>query len=143
MSTSENENTLMDALVQTSFLIMAILNTVGAEEDLSTSQIRMLGILRDREPRMAELADHMGLDRSSTSGLIDRAEKRDLVRRSADPEDGRTVRVSLTAKGKRLTTAAEHRIRGQVTQFADTLSASERRRLASLLSQIIAADTTA
>ena len=63
----------MDGLVQVSFTVIALLSRVAAEHDLSLTQLRVLAILRDREPTMAELATHLGLERSSVSGLIDRA----------------------------------------------------------------------
>jgi DNA-binding MarR family transcriptional regulator len=73
---------------------------VGGE--LSLTQLRVLGILRDREPTMAELATYMGLERSTVSGLIDRAVQRGLVRKDSDPADGRSVRVSLATEARRL-----------------------------------------
>ena len=56
-----------------SFEVIAVLSRAAARHDLSLTQLRMLGVLRDREPRMAELADFLGLDRSTVSGLVDRA----------------------------------------------------------------------
>src|SRR6516165_2777954 len=93
---------LRDALAQTSFTLMAALTEVAAEHDLSLTQLRMLGILRDREPTMADLATFTGLERSTISGLIDRAAQRGLVIRTADPRDGRSVRVSLTKQARGL-----------------------------------------
>ena len=98
---------LMDNLVQTSFTVIALLSRVAAEHDLSLTQLRMLAILRDRTPTMADLADFLGLERSSVSGLIDRAVRRGLVQRTASRSDGRAVQVSLTPDG--------HRLAGQVT----------------------------
>ena len=74
---------LMDSLVQASFAVMAQLSRAAAAHDLSLTQLRALAILRDRNLKMAELATYLGLDRSSVSGLIDRAAKRGLVRRDA------------------------------------------------------------
>src|ERR1700749_1341761 len=93
---------LRDALVQVSFVLMATLTEVAAEHDLSLTQLRMLGILRDREPTMAELATFTGLERSTISGLIDRAAQRGLVVKAGDPVDGRSVRVSLTEQARGL-----------------------------------------
>src|ERR1700685_1715518 len=87
---------LRDSLVQVSFAVTALLSRVAAEQDLSLTQLRVLGILRDREPTMAELATYLGLERSTVSGLIDRAAQRGLVRQTAEPNDGRSVRVTLT-----------------------------------------------
>src|ERR1700739_1103107 len=93
---------LRDALVQVSFTLMAALTEVAAEYDLSLTQLRVLGILRDREPTMADLATFTGLERSTVSGLIDRATQRGLVVKTADPVDGRSVRVSLTEQARNL-----------------------------------------
>jgi DNA-binding MarR family transcriptional regulator len=133
------EDEVLDPLVQTSFRVMSILSSVGSTHDLSTTQVRLLGILRDREPKMAELADHLGLDKSSISGLIDRAEKRGLVKRRASPDDGRTVHVALTAAGRRLVGVASKQIRSEVAHFASALSATEQRRLGTLLSTLTSA----
>src|SRR3954452_9468264 len=90
---------VMDGLVQVSFTVIALLSQAAAAHDLSLTQLRVLAILRDRQPKMAELASHLGLDRSSVSGLIDRAGGRGLVRREPSGDDGRAVRVSLTTEG--------------------------------------------
>ena len=81
-----------------SFALMAVLTGVAAEHDLSLTQLRVLGILRDREPTMADLATYTGLERSTISGLIDRAAARGLVRKTADLRDGRSVRVTSPSR---------------------------------------------
>src|SRR6202050_456702 len=97
-----SQQELGDALVMTSFATMAALNRVAAEHDLSLTQLRVLAILRDRRVRMSELADYLGLDKSTISGLVDRAEKRGLLQREANPADGRATDVFLTAEGMQL-----------------------------------------
>ncbi len=62
---------LVDVIVQTSFVTMAVLNRVAAEHDLSLTQLRVLAILRDRRLRMTELARYLGLDKSTMTGLVD------------------------------------------------------------------------
>jgi len=101
---------VVDSLVLASFTVIALLSRVAAEHDLSLTQVRVLAILRDREPTMAELADYLGLERSSVSGLIDRAVRRGLVRRDASEDDGRAVRVSLTPDGRRLASAGAQEV---------------------------------
>ena len=80
---------LRDGLVQVSFAVIAALSRVAAEHDLSLTRLRVLGILRDREPTMAELATYLGLERSTVSGLVDRAVQRGLVRKTGDSAYGR------------------------------------------------------
>jgi MarR family transcriptional regulator, lower aerobic nicotinate degradation pathway regulator len=131
------EDELMDSLVQVSFAVTAVLSRVAAEQDLSLTQLRVLGILRDREPTMAELATYLGLERSTVSGLIDRAVQRGLVRKGADPADGRAVRVSLTPESRRLVGPITAEIAGLIAPLTDRLSPAERSRLTALLTKAL------
>ena len=84
---------IIDGLAQLAFVIHGMLELRAAEHDLSISQARLLGVLRDRTPAMNELARLLGLDKSSISGLVDRAERRGLVVRIPSAEDKRAVLV--------------------------------------------------
>jgi DNA-binding MarR family transcriptional regulator len=129
---------LMDPLVQTSFTLMALLSRVAAAHDLSLTQLRVLAILRDREPKLSEVADHLGLERSSVSGLIDRAVARGLVRREASVDDRRAVRLSLTAEGRRLDAPLTGEVAAVLAPLTGKLTAAEQRRLAALLQKLLA-----
>ena len=130
---------LRDGLVQVSFAVIAVLSRVAAEQDLSLTQLRVLGILRDRQPTMAELATHLGLERSTVSGLIDRAVQRGLVRKTADRADGRSVRVSLTAEARRLASGVSADIGELMAPMTERLNPVERRRLSALLGKVLGA----
>lgn len=99
---SAPEEGLADALVTSAFVTMAVINKIGAEHDLSLSLVRVLGILADRRPRMNELAEYLGLEKHTMSGLIARAEKRGLVARAPNEADGRATDVLITAEGTKL-----------------------------------------
>ena len=128
---------LRDSLAQASFTVMAVLSRVAAEHDLSLTQLRMLGILRDREPAMAELARYLGLERSTVSGLIDRAVQRGLVRKTSDAADGRSVRVSLTAEARRMETRVIGQIGDLLAPLTDRLNSSDQKRLSALLAKLL------
>jgi DNA-binding MarR family transcriptional regulator len=128
---------LRDALAQMSFTLMAVLTEVAAEHDLSLTQLRVLGILRDREPTMAELATFTGLERSTISGLIDRAAARGLVRRSADPHDGRSVRVTLTESARELIPEITGTIGDRIGPLTGRLNTVEQKRLVALLTKAL------
>jgi DNA-binding MarR family transcriptional regulator len=49
-----------------------------------------------------ELAERLQLRHHSVVELVDRAQSEGLVRRDADPDDARAVRVLLTARGEQL-----------------------------------------
>jgi DNA-binding MarR family transcriptional regulator len=137
------EPELMDGLVQTSFAVMAVLNRAGAQHDLSLTQVRLLGVLRDRTPKMAELAHFLGLDKSTVSGLVDRAEKRGLVeRRRSVPEDGRSIQVALSAQGQKLAATVTAEIASALGPLAEVLSAADQRRMRELLTRIVDASSS-
>ena len=132
------DDDLRDSLVQVSFAVTAVLSRVAAEQDLSLTQLRVLGILRDRKPTMAELADYLGLERSTVSGLIDRAVQRGLVEKNTDPADGRWVRVSLTAQARRLASGIVAEIGELMLPLTGRLNAGEQKRLTDLLAKVLA-----
>jgi len=128
---------LRDNLVQASFAVIAALSRVASEHDLSLTQLRVLGILRDREPTMAELATYLGLERSTVSGLIDRAVQRGLVRKTSDTADGRSVRVSLTAQARRLETRVVADVTELIAPLTGRLNFTEQKRLSALLAKAL------
>ena len=128
---------LRDALAQMSFALMAVLTEVAAEHDLSLTQLRVLGILRDRQPTIADLAAFTGLERSTVSGLIDRASARGLVVKTADPHDGRSVRVTLTESTRHLVPEITAAIGDRIQPLTSRLSAVEQTKLTALVNKAL------
>lgn len=135
-TTAPNEE-LTDALVTTAFVTMAVINRIGAENDLSLSLMRVLGILWDRRPRMAELADYLGLEKQTMSGLIARAEKRGLVARAPNDADGRATDVFLTSEGFRLVKRLQIQGQQALAPLIDQLSAADQQLLQALLKRML------
>lgn len=119
-SVGGGEPGVVDGLVQVSFLVQRLLAEVGAPHDLSVIQVRLLGVLRDRQPSMAELAVLLQMGRPGVSGLVDRAEQRGLVTRVGDDSDRRSIRAHLTDHGQQLATA----VRDEAARRIDALTAS-------------------
>ncbi|MEW5740044.1 MAG: MarR family transcriptional regulator [Myxococcota bacterium] len=128
---------LVDALVRASFVVMATLNTIGAENDLSLTQLRVLGILRDRRARMTELGHHLGLKKSTMTGLVDRAEQRGLLARATSADDERVTEVFLTAEGAKLVARGRARLADELGPLCRRLSARDQRRLRVLLERLL------
>jgi DNA-binding MarR family transcriptional regulator len=76
------------------------------------------------------------LDKSTLSHSIKRLARRDLIRRTRDPRDGRYYGLWLTRSGR----AVLKRVTGQVEQqerrMADTLTPAERKALLGLLKKV-------
>jgi MarR family transcriptional regulator, lower aerobic nicotinate degradation pathway regulator len=86
---------------------------------------------------MAALAAYLGLERSSVSGLIDRAVRRGLVRRDTSDEDGRAVRISLTPDGHRLASLLTGEIGDRLRPMTSSLSPDDQKRLGALLRKML------
>ncbi|WP_433005947.1 MarR family winged helix-turn-helix transcriptional regulator [Kribbella sp. CA-294648] len=125
-------------LVRLTFLVQNLYAEVGRGCDLTTAQAQMLCSLADRSIGMAELSNMLGLERSSLTGLVDRAQQRGLVVREDDPQDRRAVKVALTPAGS----AALHRFHDELTdrldQLLQELPATERDRFTKTLGRVVA-----
>jgi MarR family transcriptional regulator, lower aerobic nicotinate degradation pathway regulator len=131
---------LVDALAQLTFAVQAALGRIAAAHDLSIAAIRLLGILRDRRPAINELARLLQLDKSSVTGLVDRAEERGLVRRTPSTLDRRSVQVAITAAGQELIDQGTAAFEAEIAALVADLSPSQRSRLSATASLIVAAD---
>lgn len=72
--------------------------------DISDAQFNVLNLLAHaKEPTsQRELAQQLLTDKSAVTGLVDRMERKDLIRRKASPDDRRVYHLELTAKGQAL-----------------------------------------
>jgi len=136
----ERDLGLVDALAQLSFAIQAVLGRIAARHELSIVQARLLGILRDRRPTIKELAGFLQLDKSSVTGLVDRAQERGLVTRVASPVDGRSVQVAITATGRRLVSRATTDFATEIGALVADLGSPQQDQLSLLASAVVAAD---
>jgi DNA-binding MarR family transcriptional regulator len=130
---------LADLLAHATFVTMAALTRVAAENDLSLTQLRVLAILRDRRGTMSALAAHLGLDKSTVTGLVDRAQRRGLLARAPNAGDGRATDVFLTPAGRAFAAGVQARTAEALSALTDRLSPADRRRLHTLLARMLGA----
>jgi MarR family transcriptional regulator, lower aerobic nicotinate degradation pathway regulator len=133
----------VDAMAQLSFVIQGMLERRAHEHDLSIVQTRLLGVLRDRQPTMNELGRLLDLEKSSVSGLVDRAERRGLVARVASATDGRVVLVSLTEAGRALVSDAADGFGADVETLLAHVAPRERDVLVRLATEVLAGHAAA
>jgi DNA-binding MarR family transcriptional regulator len=132
---------VVDELAQLSFAVMERLGKVADAHEVSIVVLRLLGILRDREPGMVELSFYLKLDKSSVTGLVDRAERRGLVQRKGREDDRRAVHVSLTPAGRKLAAVIEKEAAREMDLLGSGLTATERTQLVKLATKILGART--
>lgn len=142
VAAEETDLGIVDGLAQLSFVVQHELGQIAAAHGLSLIQLRLLGVLRDRTPGMRELARHLGLDKSSMTGLVDRAERRDLVRRSPAAHDGRVIQVSITEAGKELIREVEPQAAARIHALTAVLTDGQRTQLSRLVTILVGDPTT-
>jgi DNA-binding MarR family transcriptional regulator len=108
---------------------------VAAEHGLTRQQASLLGLLDEPRP-MSTLATLLQRDASNITGLVDRLERQDLVRRERDERDRRVTLVALTDGGKDLHARFETALYGSGLPFS-ALSEDERATLLGLLSRVV------
>ena len=123
---TRGELSTVDGLAQLSFLVHGLLERRAGEHGISIIQTRLLGVLRDRKPTMNELATLLGLDKSSATGLVDRAERRGLVARVPSSADRRSVLVALTDAGRALVVECAAGFEADVAALLAPLVAADR-----------------
>jgi len=117
-------------------------SAVFARHDLETWTFDVLSALR-RSPAPHQLSPGQLLAQTLvTSGTmtnrIDHLEQRGLVRRRPDPTDARSVRVQLTAAGRRRVDGALQDLVQREDAILGALDPTERATLAGLLRRVVA-----
>jgi len=130
---------LADRLFQVAHRLRRSTQRVFAPLGLTPAQERALRIVTRSggSVRMGEIAARMGIVPRSATGLVDRLEEAGVVRRAPDPDNRRSVLVSLDERGEDLHAAmAKARAEAAEELFAP-LSASQRAELARLLDLLL------
>ncbi|MEV4755173.1 MarR family transcriptional regulator [Micromonospora sp. NPDC049559] len=137
---TDGEMGVVAALVRSAFLVNAVYAQASREYGLTVQQGQLLCVLMSQPYGMTELGAVLGLEKSSLTGLVDRAVRRGLVRREPDPRDGRAVRVVLTEQGS----AVVARFYDETCRRVDALTAglgdADRDTLAALLGEVVLAN---
>jgi MarR family transcriptional regulator, lower aerobic nicotinate degradation pathway regulator len=102
-------------------------------------QMRLLGVLRDRTPAMNELARFPDRDKSSFTGLIDRAQRRGLIVCVPSMSDRWAVLVGVSDHGRSLVSGGAARFDADISLLLEHLPPPDRDALSRLISQLLVA----
>jgi DNA-binding MarR family transcriptional regulator len=105
--------------------------------DCQPSYPRLLGSLDESGTRIGVLARRLGTSRQAVSQLLQEVEERGYVSRRPDPDDKRGVVVVLTARGRRLYTAAAKAMGELETEWSSVLGEAGLARLGELLGRLV------
>ncbi|NUT06623.1 MAG: MarR family transcriptional regulator [Hamadaea sp.] len=92
------------ALIRLSLAVQHVFTDVSRAHELTAQQALLMCALMDEPLGMAGLTDHLHIEKSTLTGLVDRVERRGYVRRTPDSCDRRAVKVELTPTGREAAT---------------------------------------
>ena len=96
-----NEMELLLPKLMKSIQFTTLKDILGLTMDITLSQFYVcLAVFHNNGCTMSSLADEMSLSPGTITGLVDRLEKQDLVKREHDEIDRRAVTVWLAEKGR-------------------------------------------
>jgi DNA-binding MarR family transcriptional regulator len=128
------------ALVRLSFLVQSIYAQLCAKHDLSPAQAQLLCVIKDRPRGMTELARMLRLERPGLSGLVDRIERRGLLRRGTPDHDRRAVTLIPTPLGKEVVETFYAEVSDRLLEVVAHLPASDRRQFERIATSIVHAE---
>ena len=107
------------------------------ESPYTLTEARILFEVAHREGAAAsDLARELGLDRGYMSRVLAGLERRGLIEKSRSEEDGRRLRLSLTAEGRGAFSDLDERSRREISGMLGELSEEEQTRLLESMSAV-------
>jgi MarR family transcriptional regulator, organic hydroperoxide resistance regulator len=105
---------------------------------LTGPQLWALKTLARRGPLSAgQLADALAVHQSSLSTLVQRLERRGLVRRERESDDRRFVRIALSERGGRVAADAPEAAQGRLLHSLAAMSIQEVRRIRRAVNRLV------
>jgi DNA-binding MarR family transcriptional regulator len=136
--TTPDEPGLATALVALSHQVLHLFAEVGRSYNLSQQQVELIcAVIVRGQVRMTDLGRVLHLEKSNLSNLVDRAEQRDLVARTRDPDDRRVTWVELTDEGTRLALQTHREVTARLDRLINRLRLKDQRQLTAVVEKLL------
>ncbi len=123
--------------VVTNLVSRAFADRYSAEFGISIPEWRVMAVLGERAPVSSfEVCAATAMDKAKVSRAVSALIAKALVRKAAHPEDQRLLRLSLTAKGRKVYAAIVPRARQLEAELVAGLSGAELAQLEALLDKL-------
>jgi DNA-binding MarR family transcriptional regulator len=131
-----------DLLAAAARRVRRVYATALAEWDITPAQSRALRVLAsaDEGMRPSVLADELRIAPRSATEVADALERRGWIVRTADPQDRRATRLTLTEDGQALMGRIEEVRRAAGEQVLGVLPPAQRRTLDAILRVVVSQD---
>lgn len=94
--------------------------------EITSSQWMILGIMmKNGRMKIGDLSKEVGLSNSTVTGIIDRLEKRNFVKRVRDSKDRRVIYIELTEKFEEKKEGLNMSVDNTINEFLSSVSEKE------------------
>jgi DNA-binding MarR family transcriptional regulator len=126
----DNEIQLVELLRQINKEISKCLMPIFREKKLSIAEISVLmRLYRTAACRATDLATMIGIPASTVTGILDRLEKRGLLKRRQDPNDRRSVLIEAAPRTREFVAQLMTPMEGMMREAFRSMPESRTRRL--------------
>jgi DNA-binding MarR family transcriptional regulator len=108
-----------------------------SELNLTSVQAMILGFLNEEDQiTSGELGKKTGLDSATLTGILDRLEAAEFIKRKNNPDDRRSIHIHLTPKGNGLSKAVIEVIEAANKEFLQVLTKEQKRDLFEIIKKL-------
>ena len=130
-------NEILHSYLQVTRLMSRRFRQYFGQLDLTFPQALVLTALREEgEMPISKLAEYTGSANSTVSGIVDRLEKLELVKRIRSEQDRRVIYVALTEKYQAILEKAQPSVNDCFSGVMDTLSDRDLSEIAAALEKL-------
>ncbi len=132
-------NRKIDEIISLIFATRRILHeqlTVQTGENFSFLQFTTLRFIKEKKPLMKEVADFLAITPPSATSLIRTLAQSDMIRRNADKNDRRIIRLEITVKGEVQMKKWREKMAKHMKNNLKKLNAKEQNELIKILTKI-------
>ena len=132
-------NRKIDEIISLIFATRRILHeqlTVQTGENFSFLQFTTLRFIKEKKPLMKDVADFLAITPPSATSLITTLAQSDMIRRNADKNDRRIIRLEITVKGEVQMKKWREKMAKHMKNNLKKLNAKEQNELIKILTKI-------
>lgn len=133
----DDVDAVTDSVLTASRLLVAVSarSIAAVDETITLPQFRLLVVLDSRGPlKLTGLAEHLGVNPSTATRMVDRLVTTGLISREANPASRRELMVSLTDAGSAVVRCVTEHRRAEITDIVSRMPESTRHGLVRALS---------
>lgn len=129
------------SIVRTGSVIGKLSDSFFSPFDLTEAQYNILIVLKleNKKLTQVEIGERLVSSRANITLILDKMEKKGLVKRERIENDRRVLMVDLTAKGRKLVDAVEAKYVAEVERLMSSLTETECKEMSRLLEKLRAA----